>query len=269
MHVHTSASDGRLSPHEVMTLAASSGVFAIAITDHDTTSGVNLLIESGHHSYGVEIIPGVEINSQWRGRELHILGYYVPLTLGAFQDTLTGLRESRNIRLGRMVHKMASLGYPVDLDRVQELASGESAGRPHIAMAMVEKGYVTSVKEAFQKFLGIGRPGFVDREHLSPHDAVWAIRRSGGVPVWAHPGTAKADSLLPTLIERGLLGIEAYHPDHDSRTAKKYADLATRNGLVVTGGSDFHGIPSGEGGDLGSVTVSYETVLRLRELASP
>lgn len=173
LHVHTSASDGQLTPHEVAELAALTGMSAIAITDHDTTAGAKSLIESREKlCSGVEIIPGVEINSQWNGRELHILGYYVPLTQSEFQDTLAKLRQSRNTRLRRMVEKMSSIGYPIDLDRVQELASGESAGRPHVAIAMVEKGYVASVKEAFEKFLGIGRPGFVDREHLSPPEAV-------------------------------------------------------------------------------------------------
>ncbi len=297
LHVHTTASDGLLSPLDVLAYAASKKLRAIGIADHDTTLGLRAFPqllgvphrasfkkgeasnaksreESRDESAGdraagsaVEVVPAVELNSEWKGRELHILGYYIPVAPGPFNDLLSLLQDSRRQRIVDTVKKLRALGMPVEECRVFELASGESIGRPHIAQAMLELGYVTSIKDAFDRFLGIGRPAYVERFHLSPIDCVRAIRRAGGVPVWAHPGTSRSLGLIDALVDNGLQGIEAYHPEHDGPTVRKCLALAEEHRLIPTGGSDFHGLDGCEGGDLGSVVVPYEVVVRLKEAA--
>jgi predicted metal-dependent phosphoesterase TrpH len=268
LHVHTTASDGLLTPLDIVRYAAHKRLRAIGIADHDTVAGLKSLASmSGEVESTVEIVPAVELNSEWKGRELHILGYYVPLSSDPFSDLLSGLQASRRSRIVETVRRLDSLGMPVEESRVFELALGESVGRPHIAEAMLERGYVTSIKDAFDRFLGIGRPAYVERFHLYPTECVRAVRDSGGVAVWAHPGTSRAMGLLESLVKSGLQGIEAYHPEHDERTRRKCLSLAEKYHLIATGGSDFHGAASGEGGDLGSVVVPYEVVQRLKEAA--
>ena len=291
LHVHTSASDGSLTPIEVVNLASRKGLKAVAICDHDTMAGFAQIAglnrctdlsagpaspqeKAGSHGPeslpfpGIEVIPGIEINSEWNGHEVHILGYYVPLDDEEFGELLEKLRRSRYERIRLMVEKLQSIGIYLDFDRVKEIAGGDSLGRPHVGEAMVEKGYVASVKEAFAKYLGIGKPAYVERYHLDPEESVERIRKAGGVAVWAHPGTAGADELLQSLIEKGLQGLEVYHPEHDRRAQQKYLAYAKRFGLVVTGGSDFHGPGAGEGADLGSYGVPYEVVSTLKELGN-
>ena len=276
LHVHSTASDGLLPPDELVSLAVEKDLTAIAIADHDTTSGVEALsqLAGGVRSQldtvfygGMEVVPAIEINSDWEGRELHVLGYFVPLGDGHFQDLLKRLRTGRKGRADKMIARLRQLGMGIDKERVLELAKGESIGRPHIAAAMVEKGYVSTVKEAFDKYIGIGKTAYVERERLSPKHSVTAIRSSGGVAVWAHPGTARADHLLGELMEYGLRGLEAYHPEHSPEKEAEYIELARRHNLCVTGGSDYHGSSSGEGGDLGDYRVGYETVAQIRNLS--
>lgn len=275
LHVHTKASDGALSPRDIVRAAAEKRLAAVGICDHDTASGVSSLFAIGPDTYvplvldGVEVVPGVELNSQWKEREIHILGYYVDTGPGPFHDLLDTMQEERQTRAARIVERLSGLGLPLDLGRVAEISAGDSVGRPHVAQAMVEKGYVNSVKEAFDRYLGVGRPAYVERFHLDPREAVRAVRKAGGVPVWAHPGTSRAMGLARDLVAAGLLGIEAYHPDHDKYTEQRCRDIAQDFSLVVTGGSDFHGPSAGEGGDLGSVVVPYHVVATLRSLASP
>ncbi|MEX0974545.1 MAG: PHP domain-containing protein [Bacillota bacterium] len=276
LHTHTSASDGSLTPTALARYARDKGLRSVGICDHDTISGIlSLYPPQGSPDVlrplivdGVEIVPGVEINSQWNGRELHILGYYVPFGQGPFQSLLNRMQESRQDCVNQMVLALGRLGMPVDLARVMELSAGDSVGRPHVAKAMAEQGYVKSIKEAFDRYLGIGKPAYVDRSHLTPRESVRAIVRAGGVAVWAHPGTSKALHMLGELVDEGLMGIEAFHPEHDRSTSRKCLDLAGQYGLLATGGSDFHGGVAGEGGDLGSTVVPYAVVSSLRELAS-
>lgn len=277
LHVHSTASDGVSPPEDLVALASERGLSAIAIADHDTTRGVRSLLNgaSGIRNQldsitknGVEVVPAIEINSDWQGRELHVLGYFVPLEDGPFQDLLKELRDVRKRRIDDMIERLCQLGMPVPKDRVWELAKGESIGRPHIAAVMVENGYVSTIGEAFDRFIGRGKIGYVEREHLSPEESVRAIRESGGVAVWAHPGTTRADHLLPDLVARGLKGLEAYHPEHGREDCERYLNLAAKHNLCVTGGSDYHGSSKSEGEDLGNVHVPYETIARLRSLST-
>lgn len=275
LHVHSTASDGEMPPTRLLQYSREKGLRALAICDHDTISGVRALYPASHVDVlsplvldDIEVVPGVEINSEWAGNEIHILGYYTPFGQGPFHDLLKRMQLEREERVERMVELLKKLGMEVDPIRVMEISTGESVGRPHVAQAMVEEGYAGSVKEAFELYLGIGKPAYVGREHLAPFQAVKAISAAGGVPVWAHPGTSKSPHLLPGLIEQGLQGIEVFHPDHDLETSRTYLELAVQHNLLATGGSDFHGEGAGEGGDLGSTFVSYRVVESLRALAT-
>jgi len=275
LHIHSTASDGHLTPSEVVQHSLELGLRAISICDHDTMAGYLQLGETYSQGElgivnvdGLEVIPGIEINSQWEQRELHILGYLLDPGDGRFLDLLSELRNSRVKRVQAMVDRLASLGKPIELFRVMELSQGDSVGRPHIAEAMVEKGYVSSVKEAFSLYLGIGKPAYVSRRHLTPAQAIRAIREAKGVAVWAHPGITSADRLLTELVEHGLQGIEVYHPEHDGEFQRKYLKMARENGLVITGGSDFHSESSSEGAMIGSFGINYESVEILKQVAS-
>ncbi len=275
LHIHSTASDGQCTPHQVLSLAQKAGLRAISLCDHDTLSGyieLSRLYQTNTDgtvmALGIEVIPGIEINSEWQGRELHILGYFINPADKQFLNLLAQLRESRFQRLKQMLANLAKLDISIDISRVLEIAQGESVGRPHIAQALVEKGYANSIKEAFELYLGIGKPGYAARFHLNPVESVKAVRRAGGAAVWAHPGMAKADNLLGELIEAGLQGLEVYHPEHDYDIQEKYKTMATDNRLITTGGSDFHSLTASGGSTIGSYGVPYDSVRLLKYFSS-
>ena len=246
LHLHTTHSDGSLSPAEVLRLAHKAGVTALAITDHDIVSGIPDAISTGAE-LGVEIIPGVEISSYIGNSELHILGYCMDWQDPELIRRLTVLRESRHTRNPQIIERLRSLGLDVTYDEVRALAGTDSVGRPHIARLLMDKKYVTSAKEAFDRYLAEGRPGYVARELPKPADAIAWIRAAGGVAVLAHPTWAKVSGeglnmLCTALKAEGLGGIEVHYSTHTKRQTTEYLDLAKRLNLLVTGGSDFHGI---------------------------
>ncbi len=237
----------------------------LALTDHDTTEGLAEALAAGA-KYRVDVIPGVEINTDTGMHEVHILGYCIDATDDAFQTFLGQRRAGRVERAAQMVEKLRALGVRVEWERVQAIASGAAIGRPHVARALVEAGRVASVPEAFERYLSRSGPAYVPRTQLSPEEAVAAIARVGGVPVLAHPGWAASGPVLervPHLVEHGLRGIEVYHPDHTPEGVSAYLGVARRYGLVATGGSDYHGGGSAAG-QLGSVPVPLEVVPALR-----
>jgi len=262
LHVHTTASDGTLAPRRVVELAGQMGLVAVAITDHDTCAGVSEASQAGNAT-NVEVIPGVEINSDAGGREVHVLGYLVWPLPDRLAGLLERMREAREARLDEMVRRLKKCGIAISASRVREIAGSGVIGRPHVARAMVEAGKVRSVGEAFQLYLDMGRPCYVERYKISPVETVAEIALAGGVPVFAHPGSAGRDDLISDMIQAGLRGIEVYHPDHDALTAEKYLALCEREGLIATGGSDSHGEDE-RGPTLGRVTVPYEVVESLK-----
>ena len=241
LHTHTVASDGTLRPRELVAEAARRGVRVLAITDHDSTDGLAEAIEEARRHPPLTIVPGIEINCDVEGAEIHILGYCMDYEAPWFQDFCRAQREERRARVHRMAERLAELGLPIDPERVFALVQEGSAGRPHVARVMVERGYVKTVREAFDRYLAAGKPGHVPREKLAPVDAVKLIRRAGGVPVFAHPGLADQDAMIPEMIAAGLMGIECFYTEHTPGQTAGYVETCKRHGLVATGGSDFHG----------------------------
>jgi predicted metal-dependent phosphoesterase TrpH len=241
LHSHTTASDGTLAPRELVRLAARHGVRVLAVTDHDSTGGVREAMDEARSLASLEIVPGLEINCDVSGAEIHVLGYCVDWEAPWFQEFLGAQREERRQRVYRIAERLAELGMPIEPDAVFALVKEGSAGRPHVAQAMVDRGYVKSIREAFDRYLSRNGPANVPRRRLTPAEAVRIIRRARGVPVLAHPGLANRDELIPELVDAGLLGIEAFYPEHSSGQITMYREMCARLGLVATGGSDFHG----------------------------
>ncbi|HKQ34213.1 MAG TPA: PHP domain-containing protein [Nitrospiraceae bacterium] len=246
LHLHTTHSDGSLSPAEVLRLAHKAKVTALAITDHDIVSGIPEAVAAGTE-LGIEIIPGVEISSSLGNSELHILGYYIHWQNPELNRRLSFLRESRHNRNPQIIERLRSLGLDITYQEVRALAGTESVGRPHIARLLMDKQYVTSAKDAFDRYLAEGRPAYVARELPNPADAIAWIRAAGGVAVLAHPTWTKVSgeglrTLVTALKGEGLGGVEVHYSTHTKRQTEEYLDLAKQLNLLITGGSDFHGI---------------------------
>ncbi|MDR7426825.1 MAG: PHP domain-containing protein [Armatimonadota bacterium] len=266
LHTHTVASDGLLTATQLVGLARRWGVGILAVADHDSTESVEEAVRAGRE-VGIEVIPAVELNTDVPQTEVHVLGYFIDHRLEWLQALLRRLREGRLHRAQRMVEKLAALGAPIRLERVLALAGGGAVGRPHVARALVEAGHVSETAEAFARYIGRNGPAYVERLKVAPAQAVEIIRRAGGVAVLAHPGWLGDETMVEELLSAGLEGIEAYYPDHTPAMVERYLQIARSRGLLVTGGTDFHG------GDLatrlppGSQYVPPEAVDRLRERA--
>jgi 3',5'-nucleoside bisphosphate phosphatase len=262
LHTHSLRSDGALSPADLVRRAAARGVTIQALSDHDTLAGVAEAVATGNE-LGVRIIAATELNTESEWGDAHVLGYFVDPLDAALEERLRWLRENRGRRIELMVEKLNALGYAVDLARVLEIARGGALGRPHLAQALFEKGYVGSYDEAFDTLIAKNSPAYVPRVGLTPLEAVTLVRKHGGVPSLAHPGTVvRLGEVLPKLVAAGLAGIEAYYGEHSPEMTARCLDHARELDLVPTGGSDFHG--RGEHGvDLGAVFVPPETIERL------
>ncbi len=240
LHSHSSASDGTLSPSAVVARAAARGVTVLSLTDHDTTDGLaEARAAAGTHS--ITLVPGIEVNARWDGREVHVLGYFIDDESAALQRALDAIRAERDDRIPLMVERLRAIGVHVSVDDVRATARGRSVGRPHVAEALVRAGEASSVDEAFTQYLARGRPAFIEGHHVTPREAIELIRAAGGVPVLAHPALLDRDADLGALVDDGLAGIEALYPLHDEGRTQAYIELCARYDLVVTGGSDFHG----------------------------
>jgi hypothetical protein len=273
LHTHTTASDGTHTPQQLVARAAKLAVKSIGVTDHDSTAGVAEAQAAGAR-LGVEVIPGVEINTDVPGAEAHLLGYFMDPNHEELNAELARIREGRIGRARKMAETLTQMGAPVRFERILEIAGEGSVGRPHVAQALREAGHVASFGEAFEKYIGRDSPAYVERMKFTPAEACELIRRAGGVPVLAHPvffdkhGAIKSafdlEAMLAETIAAGLQGIEAYYPGYDAVTVERLLSIARRHGLVVTGGTDFHGSKPNEP-DLGSVYVPRKVVRRLRE----
>lgn len=263
LHSHSTASDGRLSPTELVDEAVRRGVAVLALTDHDTMAGVPEALAAASRA-GVQLIPGVELNTDAPKGELHVLGYLLSGEEGPFAELLQARQNNRRRRAHEMVEKLRALGVPVDMEAVERFAGGGVIGRPHVGRALVEAGHVAHLGEAFDKYIDRHGPAYVKRdETFTAVDAIKVILAAGGVPVLAHPGRLADEAYIGPLIEAGLQGIECYYPDHTPEQTARYIALAKAHDLIVTGGSDFHG--DGMHAPLGSVAVPEEAAEQLYE----
>ncbi len=268
LHAHTSASDGRYRPAELVALAAEKGLEALAVTDHDTLDGLPEALEAAADFPALRLIGGIEISSHSPGSEVHILGYFIRLQDAELLNHLALMRSSRTERAGAMVEKLRGLGFDISLERVREIAGEGNLGRPHIAQALLEKGYVSSLQEVFTLYLGQGCAAYVDRHKLSPAEAVSLITRAGGLAVLAHPTTVgNLFELVPRLKAAGLAGLEVYYKDYARERRQELLRYSRRRRLIATGGSDFHGIDEASEVMLGAAGVPAQALEELLNLA--
>ena len=268
LHIHSSVSDGRFSPAEVVRISAGAGLTAIALADHDNVDGIAPALEAAKDFPWLKVIPGVEISTDVPEGEVHLLGYFIDYNNQELLTALERMRESRQNRAQGMIAKLANLGLNIDWERVKEIAGRGSVGRPHIAQALLEKGYIASIKEAFTKYIAWGGPAYVEREKVSPGEAIELILRANGLPVLAHPLTVNdPETLIIELKESGLVGLEAYYKDYTAEEIDRLVSLAEKYGFIVTGGSDYHGLDDSTETMIGGADVPLESVEQLVSLA--
>lgn len=264
LHCHSTASDGVLTPGQLVERAAQREIGFLALTDHDTTAGYRPAAVAAE-AFDMEVIPGIEISCHAGGREVHVLGYFYDVDDEPLQNMLARMRDSRLERVDRLLERLDELELPLTREQVLAQAAGTSVGRPHVADAMIEAGYVKNRDQAFDNYLGKGKPAFMPRQNLTVKEAVERLNEAGGVAVLAHPHLIGDIKLVAELLDLGFAGIEVWHPSHGRKEVKRYRRLARSRRLVPTGGSDFH-IPEDSGRpDLGSMKVSSECVEALRE----
>ncbi len=268
LHTHSTASDGIYAPAELLQRAHSIGLRVLALTDHDTTNGLDEA-SAAARQLDIDFIPGIEINTDVGSDEIHVLGYYLDYQRPVFQQVLQVLRDARERRGQRMAELLNEQGIAVSWERVREIAQG-SVGRPHVAKALLEAGYVQSISEAFDKYIGKSRPAYVPRYRLAPIDAVRLIRSANGLPVMAHPidlpGIDELRNWLPELVEAGLVGLETYYGPYTQEQELQLRALADQYHLIPTGGTDFHG-PGIHPTPLGGRFVPFEAVEGLKDAA--
>ncbi len=239
LHLHSTHSDGTQKIEQILQMAKDLGLDYISITDHDTIKGVFEAIQLAP-KYNINIIPGVEINTEYKKKEVHILGYFIDINNTKLSDTLELLREGRVGRVKRIVEKLQNLDIKVSYEDVLLEGKGESIGRPHVALAMIKKGYGKTVSEIFDKYIDIGKPAYVERFKLTPYEAISVIRESGGIAVLAHPRLVNSEEVVDELLPH-IDGLEVYHSENSIEDMIVYEELADEHNLIITGGSDCHG----------------------------
>lgn len=267
LHIHTTASDGRFSPPEIIKQALEAGLSYIAITDHDTVDGLLKLrqLETSIPA-NLAIIPGIEFSTDLPNNEVHILGYGIDIFHQELRSQLDHLVTQRHERAKQIIGKLNQLGYEITYERILTLAGhATSIGRPHIARALVEKKYFSTVSDVFNELLYKNGPAYIPHYKLTPKQIIELIKQAGGIPVLAHPGLVGNDDLVLEMISLGISGLEVYHPTHDADQIQKYLDLAQQHHLAITGGSDFHGIPARFPQKLGIFTISANLARQLQK----
>ncbi len=264
MHIHTTASDGILTPQEVISRADQINLAGLAISDHDSIDGLPIAVNHiKSKQIKLDFIPAIEMNTEMHGYEVHILGYYIDYTNQKLGQHLRQIKAARLERAKKMVEKLRSMGMMIGMNRVLELAHEDLIARPHLARALMEKGYVFSEREAFDKYIGKGRRAYVPRYKFEPETALALIGECGGASILAHPGLLKNDRMVDLLIEMGVEGLEVYYPEHNRSLIKKYLELCAQENLLVTGGSDFHG-SNPESFEIGTCGASIDLVNQLK-----
>lgn len=266
LHVHSNVSDGTSSPQSLIDEAIAIGLSGIAITDHDTTEGLQLAEDYLKTLDSLlEFIPGIELNTELDGNEVHILGYYIDYKYTPLNERLLDIREQRQQRAKNMVIKLNELGVMIDYSDVVKQAGTDLIARPHVAMAMQKAGYVTNMQDAFAQYIGRGKPAYVNRYKFTPQEAIQLIEQAGGIPILAHPGLISKKDLLPGIIGMGVVGIEVYYPEHTDEQIKDFLQLAVEHHLLISGGSDYHGLNQNESrSKLGAAGINSELISALK-----
>lgn len=267
LHLHTTASDGKYRPAEVVRRAAGLGLSVIAIADHDSVDGIAPALAAAKSFPGLTVIPCLEVSTDVPRGEVHILGYFIDYTSAELNAALAHFRDSREGRAKGMIDKLSGMGINIEWRRVKEIAGEGSVGRPHIAQAMLEKGYITSFKEAFDKYIAREGPAYVEREKMMPAEAVKLIVRNNGLAVMAHPFTvADVEAMIVELKPAGLVGIEAYYKNYSAEGKSHLLGLAGKYDLIITGGTDYHGLDDTDEVMMGGADVPFEAVESLLAL---
>ena len=269
LHLHTTHSDGTLTPTELVDLCARNGLRVIAISDHDSTEGV-AEAQAAAIKHGIEVIPAIELSTDVPGNEIHMLGYFIDMDDAGFQHLLREFRAGREDRGRKMVERLADIGMDITWDEVERIADGAAVGRPHIAQAMIERGYVSQWQEAFDKYIGRTGPAYVERTRLEPEEAIQALLDNGALPVMAHPlyyereDTRKLRNLVASLKEAGMVGLEVHYGEFSESEIDMLASIAAELDLIACGGSDYHA--SGKPGEIipGEAGPPMSTVESLR-----
>jgi 3',5'-nucleoside bisphosphate phosphatase len=269
LHLHTTVSDGRCTPHELVDRASRAGVTVMAVTDHDTVAAIPG-VRSAAVALGIDVVAGIEITAVENGRDVHMLGYFMDPRHPELEAFLAQQRAQRIARVEALGRRLAQLGMPIDLGPILLQAreqQGRSVGRPQVARAMIAAGYVPNTREAFDRWLATDRPAFVPRIGAEPREVIDIVHAAGGLVSLAHPGQTAVDSHIPAYVEAGLDAIEVYHPDHDPEAVTRYRNIASQRKLLATGGSDFHGDPD-HGCEPGNVALPLDDWNRLRDAAA-
>ncbi len=266
LHLHTFFSDGTYSPEELVAQAQRQELHVLALTDHDTVEGC-VPTANACEAAGIEFITGTELTAEQDGREIHLLGYSIDPLNPRFLTEIAKFQAVRQNRIREMVQRLNEINVPLQAEEVFALANCRAPGRPHVARALVQAGLVGSLDEAFERFLKKNRPAWVPKFKMSADDATELIHQSGGVAVMAHPGLNRSDEVIPRMVEGGLDGIECFHTKHSAATAEHYLQIAARFQLLVTGGSDCHGLSKGRP-LIGSVRLPYAHVEKLKAKAA-
>ncbi len=262
LHLHTTFSDGTETPARVVELVQSAGVSAMAITDHDNVEAIPIA-QPVAERFGIELIPGIEMSASAEGLEVHLLGFFIDPGDPALQRHLAEQQARRVARVHEMVRKLQRIGVRIEAEEIFKVAGDGTVGRPHVARVLLKHGYVSTLSEAFSRYIGPDNPGFVPGSPLSPAQVIRVIRQAGGVPVLAHPVYLKRDPLIEAFVRDGLAGLEVYHSGHTPDLVRHYEQLADQLHLLKTGGSDYHG-DSKEGLPVGAVKVPYALIEALK-----
>lgn len=262
LHLHTTESDGTWTPEQLVREATRRGLKVIAITDHDTTAGIEAALKFAPRE--IEVVPGIELSTVAPdGEEVHILGLWIDPKFAPLKEQLTILRQARLGRTGEILERLNSLGITLENSEVLEFAQKDVLSRSHIASALLARGVVSTKQEAFDSLIGQGAPAYVERYKLAPEDAVELILQSGGVPVLAHPGLLESLEILPSLIKVGLVGLEVVHPSHTKAQTENLSKLAVKWQLLPSGGSDCHGPGGKDQVYLGQYTIPVDWASKL------
>ena len=267
LHLHTTASDGLFDPQTLVQMAWRAGIRTLSVTDHDTVAALDE-VEAAAKASGMTFVPGIEVTAVHEGRDVHVLGYFIDRSNEHLAAFLEKQRADRVRRVLAIADRLADMGKRIGRDElIADRAPGRSLGRPLVAQALVKAGHVADMRQAFEQLIGEGRPAFMPRIGPTPADVIDIIERAGGVASLAHPGILRRDDLIPGLIDAGLSALEAFHSEHDAATSEHYLGMADRLGVLVSGGSDYHGDKERRRAAFGTVGLPPERFQRLKDRA--